>query len=107
MKRLKYMVLILVMFLLADTAFAQKKEIITGKVVDSISGKPMFGVSVLALNNKGGVVTKVDGSFSLEVKKNTSTLVFSFVGFSILLFLRLFNVNKCTVEIFKRVNKII
>jgi len=75
------MVLILVMFLLADTAFAQKKEIITGKVVDSISGKPMFGVSVLALNNKGGVVTKADGSFSLEVKKNTSTLVFSFVGY--------------------------
>ena len=62
--------MLLIMLFFTSTVSAQNKIILTGKVVDSITGKAMSGVSVLALNNKGGgVVTKEDGTFSLEITK--------------------------------------
>ena len=75
--------MLLIMLFFTSTVSAQNKIILTGKVVDSITGKAMSGVSVLALNNKGGgVVTKEDGTFSLEIKKNTAALIFSFIGYT-------------------------
>ena len=58
----------------------QQNGQVTGRVVDS-NGEPLIGVSVVEKGNKGnGVVTDVDGNFSLKVSPN-STLLVSYVGY--------------------------
>jgi TonB-dependent starch-binding outer membrane protein SusC len=81
MKQLQFLLLMLPLLLLSSYVFAQNKEI-TGKVIDQTTGKPLSDVSILANNVKGGATTKADGTFSISVKKNTSTLIFSSVGFA-------------------------
>lgn len=59
-------------------ALADKIEV-HGKVVDE-AGSPLIGVTVKVKGQSIGVVTKVDGSFSLAVDEKV-TLVISFMGF--------------------------
>jgi TonB-dependent starch-binding outer membrane protein SusC len=81
MKQLQFLLLLLPLLLLGNYVFAQNKEI-TGKVTDQSTGKPVSGVSVLANNVKGGATTNNDGTYIISVKKNSSTLIFSSVGFA-------------------------
>ncbi len=81
MKQLQFLLLLLPLLLLSSYVFAQNKEI-TGKVTDQTTGKPISGVSILANNVKGGATSKSDGSYTITVKKNSSTLIFSSVGFA-------------------------
>uniref|UniRef100_UPI003217FD9F SusC/RagA family TonB-linked outer membrane protein n=1 Tax=uncultured Draconibacterium sp. TaxID=1573823 RepID=UPI003217FD9F len=57
----------------------QKKLEIKGKVTDK-NGEPIPGVSVLVKGTTTGIVTNLDGEYSLSVPENTEVLVFSFVG---------------------------
>lgn len=52
---------------------------VSGKVKDS-SGQPLPGVSVVVKGTMVGMITDVDGIFSLKNISGSSTLVFSFVG---------------------------
>jgi len=70
----------LLLFLSLSQAFAQSKTI-TGKVTNSTNG-PIAGVTVQAKGQKGGVVTKADGGFSITVPASATTLVFSSIGYT-------------------------
>jgi len=71
------------MFLLmfSGALMAQKKTI-TGKVISQAGNDPLLGVNILANNQRGGVTTKQDGTYSITVDEKTTTLVFSFVGYA-------------------------
>ncbi len=56
-----------------------QSKTISGKVTDS-SGAPLPGVSVIVKGTTAGVVTDVDGNYSLANVPGDATLVFSFVG---------------------------
>ncbi len=58
---------------------AQQQKTITGKVVDS-SGSPLPGVAVVVKGTTVGVVTDIDGNYSLDIPANAETLSFSFIG---------------------------
>jgi TonB-linked SusC/RagA family outer membrane protein len=60
---------------------AQKKTI-TGKVTNVATGEPLAGVNILADKQKGGVTTKPDGTYSITVEPGSSSLIFSYVGFT-------------------------
>src|SRR5690606_26236960 len=75
MKR-KNLILILCLFL-GFTTFAQKT--VSGLVLEE-EGYPIPGVTVLEKGTANGIITDVDGKFSLEVAGESSVLVFSFVG---------------------------
>ncbi len=49
-------------------------------IVTDKEGRPIPGVSVIVKGTTIGVVSGVDGEFSLEVPENTESLLFSFVG---------------------------
>lgn len=51
-----------------------------GKVVDQ-KGEPLIGVTVVTAEGTGGVISDVDGNFSLQCEKGTR-LKFSFIGYS-------------------------
>ncbi|WP_082986945.1 MULTISPECIES: SusC/RagA family TonB-linked outer membrane protein [Butyricimonas] len=61
------------------TAIANKKRIVSGKVLDK-RDETLPGVSVYIKGTTIGVVTDVDGVYKIEVPASTQSLQFSFVG---------------------------
>src|SRR5579859_5631348 len=66
--------------LFTHSAFSQTKTV-TGKVLDD-KGAPVQGATVTAKGSRVGTSTGADGSFTLSVSSNVTTLVISSVGFS-------------------------
>lgn len=58
---------------------SQPQRAITGRVTDQ-SGAPIPGATVLVKGTTVGVVTDMDGKYSLSVPSGAETLAFSFVG---------------------------
>ena len=75
MKRKLTMMLMCMM--MAVTALAQSA--ISGKVVSAQDGEPVIGAAVKVKGASQGVVTNIDGKFSINVEAG-KTLVFSYVG---------------------------
>jgi TonB-linked SusC/RagA family outer membrane protein len=80
MKKSQWLFLALLL-LVSSVAMAQKK-VITGKILNQSTGEPLQGVNILADKQKGGTTTKVDGTYSISVDTNATTLIFSYVGFA-------------------------
>jgi iron complex outermembrane receptor protein len=80
LRKLLYLIGLPVLLLFSLNSFAQNK-VVTGRVVDT-AGKAIPGVSVTAKGQNRGTTTGEDGSFSLSVPSNTTTLVFSSVGYA-------------------------
>ena len=57
----------------------QQKKTVTGKVTDAMG--PVIGANVLVKGTSNGVITDIDGNFSLEVEPG-ATLVFSYIGYT-------------------------
>ena len=73
-----FLSMVLLMVLLSGMAFAQQKTI-TGKVTDE-SGAPVPGTTIIVKGTTTGIVSDMDGNYSLSVPATAKTLVFSFVG---------------------------
>jgi hypothetical protein len=57
----------------------QQKKVVKGTVVDE-NGEAIPGASVVVKGQTSGVISDVDGNFSLSVPSSNSTIVVSFVG---------------------------
>jgi TonB-dependent starch-binding outer membrane protein SusC len=56
---------------------------ITGQVTDALNGEPMVGVNVVLDGTTTGVVTNIDGIYTITVPDlSQATLVFSFIGYN-------------------------
>ncbi len=80
MKKLRCLLFFLLL-LASGVAMAQKKTI-TGKVINVATNEPLVGVNILADKQKAGVATRDDGTYSIVIDKDASTLIFSYVGFN-------------------------
>ncbi len=67
--------------LLCSVSFvlAQGPVKVTGRVMDNM-GEPMIGVSILEKGTTNGVITDIDGNYSLSVGEG-ATIVFSYIGY--------------------------
>ena len=65
--------------LIIQVAYAQDINV-SGQVSDE-DGEPLPGVNVVAKNTTLGTVTDIDGNFSFAVPENTTTLVFTSIGY--------------------------
>jgi TonB-dependent starch-binding outer membrane protein SusC len=54
---------------------------ITGRVTSSSSGEPLPGVNIIIKGTTTGVVTDIDGNYTINVPDEKTILVFSFIGF--------------------------
>lgn len=54
---------------------------VTGIVADSVSGNPLYGVSVTVEGTTRGSTTDIDGKYTLTVPQRNVVLVFSYVGY--------------------------
>lgn len=61
---------------------AQQQTTVKGNVVDE-TGEPLIGVSVTIKGKPGvGVVTDIDGNYTLKLDNSNATLVFSYIGYT-------------------------
>jgi TonB-linked SusC/RagA family outer membrane protein len=64
-----------------STTVTQTEFTVTGKVVDHM-GEPLPGVNVYEVGNpQNGVITGIDGSYSIRVTSENASLFYSFIGF--------------------------
>ena len=76
-----YMKKVFIFFLSAVfslSAFAQIS--VSGTVIDADNSEPLIGVSIIEQGTTNGVVTDLDGNFSLTVSTN-AVLQLSYVGY--------------------------
>lgn len=80
---IKFNVLFISTLLISTTAiFAQSLGKISGSVVDE-SGEPLIGVTVNIENTTRGVLTDIDGNYSMiNLKPDTYVLIFRYIGYS-------------------------
>jgi hypothetical protein len=75
---------ILVLFLLNTGLHAKSKLIektITGTVVDNITNQPIPGANVIVKGTQSGVVTDLDGKFTIVAPVDATKLVVSYMGY--------------------------
>ena len=60
--------------------FAQGGYQVTGRIVSSEDNQPMIGVSVLEKGTTNGVITDINGNYSIIVTQSPATLQFSYIG---------------------------
>ena len=76
---MKRIILFLLSFLIVSFLCAQS-HVVSGKVVDFDNGNPLSGVSVLEQDTQNGVISDIDGQFSILVHDG-ACLEISHVGF--------------------------
>ncbi len=76
-KSLKRILAIALFLMVSTLTFAQQR--VTGTVKDA-QGEPLAGVSVIEVGTQNGVITDINGNYTLTVK-NGASLTFSYVGF--------------------------
>lgn len=70
--------------LMADTmeiSSIQQKRTITGTVTDIVDGVPIIGANILLKGSQTGVITDINGKFSIEVNNTRDILVVSYIGY--------------------------
>lgn len=79
MKRKRFIIILLLIFVMSTTVFAQK-ILYKGTVTDE-HGTPVIGATVLQKGSEkeGGVITDLDGNFTIHADKN-ATLLISYIG---------------------------
>ena len=60
--------------------FAQGGYRVTGRILSAEDNQPLIGVSVLEKGTSNGVITDIDGNYSITVTKSPATLQFSYIG---------------------------
>ncbi len=61
---------------------AQIDNKITGTITDANTGESLTGVNIVIEGTTTGVVSDINGKFSIEVNKPGATLIFSFLGYT-------------------------
>jgi hypothetical protein len=69
--------LLIFCLLLGFTAYAQQR--VSGIVAD-VTNEPIPGLTILEKGTGNGVITDIDGNYTINVSGSNSILVFSFIG---------------------------
>ena len=82
-ERLRLFLLGCLSFLWLSGTFAQgNSQTIRGTVVDASTREPLIGVSIQETGTNNGAVSDVNGNYTLRIGSNSSTVKFSYIGYS-------------------------
>lgn len=76
---MKKLIVVLNLLFSVSFLFAQNTITVKGKVTEAANGDPIPGVSVLLKGTTTGLITDLDGNYTIQAPGN-GTLVFSFIG---------------------------
>ncbi len=77
---MKKLLLISLAFFSLSAAFAQRT--LTGTVFDNSTNEPLIGASVQVEGTSQGVITDIDGTYSIQIPDGVVRLIVSYVGFT-------------------------
>jgi TonB-linked SusC/RagA family outer membrane protein len=75
-------ILISACMLIWGSSFAQQMRTVSGKITDLKDGTPLSGVTIKGKGQSNIVLSKPDGSFTINVTADTKSLEFSYVGYA-------------------------
>ena len=81
--KMRKSILLFVLFTLTSIPlllFAQGGYQVTGHIISAEDNQPMIGVSVLEKGTTNGVITDMNGNYSITVTKSPAILQFSYIG---------------------------
>ncbi len=76
---MKKQLLFLLFSIISVTLFGRT---VTGTVTQKSDGEPVIGASVMVKGTSSGVMTDIDGKYSIEVSNNKAVLVFTYIGYN-------------------------
>lgn len=79
MKFFRFLMLMVMSFMISATALAQSDITVSGTVVDN-TGEPVIGASVIQKGTSNGAVTDLDGKFSFKAPAG-APLTISYIGY--------------------------
>ena len=71
---------LLALCLLTFSVEAVAQQRVSGKITDKATGEPLVGVSVAVKGTSKGVITNVDGKYTVEVAPD-ATLLLGYLGY--------------------------
>ena len=74
------MMLVLLMAVVSLGTVSAQAITVTGTVTEAETGNPVIGCSVLVKGTTNGVITNMDGQYSIQAKKG-ETLLFNYIGY--------------------------
>lgn len=77
----KLMLLFFLFFTTICTFSQSERVLLSGKVLDAMTGEPLMGVSVLVKNLSVGTVTDRSGNYVLRIPSGNHELVFNYLGY--------------------------
>lgn len=77
--KVKYLLALLLIVCSVFTGYAQQITV-KGQVWDEVLNEPLIGVNVAVKGTTNGVITDVEGNFTVQAQKN-QVLVFKFIGY--------------------------
>ena len=72
--------LILILMLFSASVMQAQNRTVKGTVSDA-QGEPIIGANVVIVGGTKGVITDLDGKYSIQVPENVAVLKFSYIGF--------------------------
>ena len=72
--------LILILMLFSASVMQAQSRTVKGTVSDA-QGEPIIGANVVIVGGTKGVITDLDGKYSIQVPENGAVLKFSYIGF--------------------------
>lgn len=59
----------------------QKGRTVTGTITDAADGSPLIGVNIMVKGTTTGVISDIDGNYSIQVNSSKDVLVLSYIGY--------------------------
>ncbi len=72
---------LLLLLFLFTTQIVVAQRTVDGTVTDAESGEPLIGASIIIVGSSMGTITDFDGSFSLDVPSDATTVSVSYTGY--------------------------
>lgn len=59
----------------------QNKRLVTGTITDAVDSSPIIGANITLKGSKTGVISDLDGNYSIQVNSTKDILVISYIGY--------------------------
>ena len=76
---MKRITILFTVILFTAITYAQNARTVTGTVTSADTNKPLEGVGVTEKGTRNGGLTDASGNYSITLRTNNATLVFSFI----------------------------
>lgn len=64
-----------------STQQQKKSRVVTGTITDAVDGTPIIGANILLKGSKTGVISDLDGNYSIQVTGGKDVLIVTYIGY--------------------------